>query len=134
MGILKRILLFFLGGSAYVTLERLWRGWSHITMFFAGGACFLLLGKLNTIGLPRKLPLRGVAGAGIITMVELTTGLLFNRSYTVWDYRRQPLNFLGQICLPFSLLWIPISLFAMGLYTRADRLISSSLESAKGRR
>lgn len=134
MGILKGILLFFLGGSAYVTLEWLWRGWSHITMFLAGGVCFLLLGRLNTVRPRLNLPLRGVVGAGIITMVELTAGLLFNRSYRVWDYRHLPLNYHGQICLPFFLLWIPISLLAMGLYTRADRLISSSLESAKGRR
>ena len=134
MGILKRILLFFLGGSAYVTLEWLWRGWSHITMFFAGGTCFLLLGKLNTVRPRLNLPLRGIVGAGIITMVELTAGLLFNRSYGVWDYRHLPLNYHGQICLPFSALWIPISLVAMGLYTRADRIINSSLESVKGRR
>ena len=45
LGILKEFLLFILGGSAYVALEWLWRGWSHISMFFAGGTCFLLLGK-----------------------------------------------------------------------------------------
>jgi hypothetical protein len=26
------------------------------------------------------------------------------------------MNFLGQICLPFTLLWVPISLGAMVLY------------------
>ncbi len=126
MGSLKRCLLFLLGGSAYVGLEWLWRGWSHISMFFAGGVCFLLLGKLNAVRPRLKLPLRGIVGAGIITMVELAAGLLYNRSYRVWDYRHLPLNFHGQICLPFFLLWIPISLLAMGLY----RLVSSFLESA----
>ena len=125
MGILKRFLLFLLGGSAYVGLEWLWRGWSHISMFFAGGVCFLLLGKLNAVRPRLNLPLRGIVGAGIITMVELIAGLLCNRSYGVWDYRHLPLNFHGQICLPFFLLWIPISLLAMGLY----RLVSSFLES-----
>ncbi len=134
MGILKGFLLFLLGGSAYVTLEWLWRGWSHISMFFAGGVCFLLLGKLNSLRPRLNLLLRGVVGAGIITMVELTAGLLCNRSYRVWDYRHLPLNYHGQICLPFSLLWIPISLLAMGIYTRADRFLSASLGSAKGRK
>ena len=95
-------------------------------MFFAGGVCFLLLGKLNTVRPRLNLPLRGIVGAGIITMVELIAGLICNRSYGVWDYRHLPLNFHGQICLPFFLLWIPISLLAMGLY----RLVSSFLESA----
>lgn len=130
MGVLKRFLLFLLGGSAYVGLEWLWRGWSHISMFFAGGVCFLLLGKLNAVRPRLNLPLRGVVGAGIITMVELAAGLLCNRSYRVWDYRHLPLNFHGQICLLFSLLWIPISLLAMGLY----RLVSSFLESAANRK
>ena len=130
MRILKGFLLFLLGGSAYVGLEWLWRGRSHISMFFAGGISFLLLGKLNNARPRLNLPLRGIVGAGIITMVELAAGLLCNRSYGVWDYRHLPFNFHGQICLFFSLLWIPISLLAMGLY----RLVSSSLESVTGRK
>ena len=99
-------------------------------MFFAGGVCFLLLGKLNALRPRLKLPLRGIAGAGIITMVELAAGLLVNRNYRVWDYRHMPLNFRGQICLPFFLLWIPLSLGAMGLY----RLINSALGLPRGRK
>ncbi len=132
--ILKGFLLFFLGGSAYVSLEWLWRGWSNISMFFAGGVCFLLLGKLNAVRPRLNLPLRGFVGAGIITMVELATGLLCNRSYQVWDYRHMPFNLGGQICLRFFLLWMLLSLPAMGLYTLADRMLSSFLESIKGRR
>ena len=36
------------------------------------------------------------------------------------------LSFLGQICLTFSLLWIPVSLFAMVLYGLLDRKISAT--------
>ncbi len=128
--ILKWVFFFLIGGAAYVALEILWRGWSHGSMFFAGGLCFLLLGKLNAQRPKLPLPLRGLAGAGIITMVELLAGLLFNRSYAVWDYRREPYNFHGQICLRFFLLWIPVSLGAMLLYERLDRLFSSSPGSA----
>ncbi len=126
MGIGKRLLFFFMGGTGYVVLEWLWRGWSHISMFLAGGTCFLLLGKLNTVRPRLPLPLRGLVGGGIITTVELLAGLLFNRSYRVWDYRHLPYNFHGQICLRFFLLWIPISLFAMGLYTRLDTKLKRS--------
>ena len=130
MHIFSNILLFLIGGSGYVLLELLWRGWSHFSMFLAGGVCFLLLGRLTGIRPKLKLPLRGIAGAGIITMVELLAGLLFNRRYEVWDYRQMPVNFHGQICLPFFLLWIPISLLAMELF----KSINSFLESAAGRR
>ena len=79
MGFGKRILLFCVGGAVYVALEWLWRGWSHSSMFLAGGSCFLLLGKLDRQRPRLPLFLRGLTGAGIITMVELLAGLLFNR-------------------------------------------------------
>ena len=108
--------LFALGGSVYVGMDVLFRGRSHGSMFLAGGSCFLLLGQLC----PLPLWQRGLAGAGIITAVELATGLLANREYQVWDYRGIPLNYRGQICLPFSLLWIPVGLAGTALYRSLD--------------
>lgn len=130
MKIMKPIALFSLGGTGYVALEWLWRGWSHGSMFLAGGTCFLLLGKLNTVRPRLRLPLRGLAGAGIITMIELLAGLLFNRDYRVWDYRHLPLNFHGQICLRFFLLWIPLSLGAMWLHSWLQRPLAGRRQSA----
>lgn len=102
-------------------LELLWRGWSHSSMFLAGGTCFLLLGRLGQVS---RHPLtRGLVGAGIITGVEFLTGLLVNRNYTVWDYREMPLNVKGQICLPFCLLWLPIGFGATLLYAYLDKKI-----------
>ena len=120
MDIRKPILFFCAGGLAYVGLELLWRGHSHGSMFLAGGTCFLLLGKLNKVKPRLPFLLRGCMGALVITQVELLAGLLFNRGYTVWDYRNTPVNFFGQICLPYCLLWIPLSLTAMWLYDRLD--------------
>ena len=119
----RKPLLFLFGGSAYVGVEYLWRGWSHGSMFLAGGTCFLLLGKIAA--LRPKVPLlpRAFLGALVITAVELLTGLLVNRSYRVWDYRQMPLNFCGQICLPYFLLWMPLSLGAMVLYGFADKML-----------
>jgi uncharacterized membrane protein len=115
----EKCAMFLLGGVGYVSMELLWRGWSHWSMFLAGGTCFLLLGRLGKV---KHLPmaLRGLIGAGVITAVELVTGLIFNRSFQVWDYRAAPMNFMGQICLPFTLLWIPISIGAMVLYRAVE--------------
>ena len=124
MSIWKKTLLFIAGGVSYVGLELLWRGRSHSSMFFAGGSCFLLLGSIQRR--LRRCPqaICAAAGAGIITAVELVTGLLVNRQYAVWDYRQMPLNFFGQICLPFSLLWYPVSAGAMLLYGALERKLS----------
>lgn len=118
MKLVKPAALFSLGGSAYVGLELLYRGFSHVSMFAAGGVCFLLIGQLPRLPLPKVV--KPCLGAGIITSVELMTGLLVNRQYTVWDYRGQPGNFLGQICPLFTLLWIPVSAAALWLYRWAD--------------
>ena len=115
----KELAFFALGGSVYVGLELLWRGRSHISMYGAGGLSFLLLGKLGEKKLP--LPLRAAAGTGIITAVELGTGLIVNRDYRVWDYRQHRGNFLGQICPEYCALWMPLSLGAMEAYRWLDR-------------
>ena len=119
MGFIRKSFLFLLGGTGYIGLELLWRGRSHVSMFFAGGACFLLLGQLQKTKLSPAITC--LLGACVITAVELAAGLLVNRSFRVWDYRQMPMNFLGQICLPFSLLWIPVSFGAMLLYRYLER-------------
>ncbi len=92
-------------------------------MFLAGGVCFLLLGKLNRARLP--MAARCLAGSLTVTAVELAAGLIANRDYRVWDYRQMPMNFHGQICLVYSLLWIPVSLGAMLLYEYLDRKLQT---------
>lgn len=121
LGIWKKAVLFAVGGCGYMGLELLWRGWSHGSMFLAGGSCFLLLGRLEHTQPRLPMPARAAMGALVITSVELLTGLVVNRDYGVWDYRHLPGNFQGQICLPFCLLWLPLSLAAMQLYTLAEK-------------
>ena len=123
MGFYKKCALFSLGGLAYCGLELLWRGRTHISMFLAGGASLLLLGKLNRTEPRLPLFFRAVVGSGIITTVELALGLLFNRNYTVWDYRDQWGNWLGQICPLFSLLWIGIAALGLLVYDPLEKLV-----------
>lgn len=116
MKIWKQTVLFYLGGMAYVALELMFRGWSHGSMFLAGGMCFVLLGGLQDARPRLPLPVRAAFGSLVITSIELLAGLLVNRGYRVWDYRGEPFNFHGQICLRFSLMWIPVSIAAFLLY------------------
>ena len=122
MGIGRKMTLFCAGGTIYVALELLWRGRSHSSMFLAGGSSFMLLGK---VGQSTKNPgLQALGGAGVITAVELAAGFLFNRSHRIWDYRNLPCNLKGQICLPFSLLWVPVGQAGIWIYEKFDRILS----------
>ena len=121
---ISRFAMFLTGGSLYVLLEFLWRGRSHGSMFLLGGGCFLMLGRLRRLSLP--LWTKALLGAAGITVGELVTGLLVNRDHGVWDYREVPMNFLGQICLKFSLLWILASLAGMWIYGIIEKRFSST--------
>lgn len=112
----KHGLLFICGGLLYVALELLWRGFSHWTMFMVGGFCFVAIGLLNEL-FPWEMPLwqQGIIGAALITAMELIIGYIVNirLGWMIWDYSDMPLNVAGQICLPFSLLWIFVSVAAV---------------------
>ena len=120
----RQTVLFYIGGLAYMTLEFIWRGRSHGSMFLLGGLCFCVVGRLG-----KRLPpaMAQLAGAVVITALELATGLLVNRSYSVWDYRSVPGNYLGQICPVYTCLWIPVALMAMVIYDALDRRISGAV-------
>ena len=127
MKIWKNCLLFYTGGATYLSLELLYRGRSHGSMFLAGGMCFLLIGHLNRVEPKLPLPLRALVGAGIVTVVELGAGMAVNRNYQVWDYRDQPGNFMGQICPVFSALWIPLSLLAAVMFQQLDARLEKKM-------
>lgn len=126
MVFLRKCILFYLGGFAYFVLELLWRGRSYGSMFLLGGICFLVIGWLNRRLHRLALWLRMLLSAVTVTGLELLAGLLVNRNFQVWDYRRMPCNYLGQVCLNYSLLWIPVSLAAMVLYEGAQRFLPGS--------
>ena len=109
----KEIILWLIGGLLYMGIELIWRGYSHWTMFVLGGICFILLGRINEV-IPWDMPLwlQVLIGTAIITGLEFITGCIVNLwlGWNVWDYSNVPLNVFGQICLPYILLWAPISL------------------------
>ena len=123
MGFLRKTALFALGGGVYVAMEMLYRGRSHYSMFLAGGASLLLIGQLNRVTPRLPFFFRAAVGAGIITMVELAAGLVFNRDYGVWDYRSQWGNWLGQICPLFSVIWIALAAVVLLIYDPLENLV-----------
>ena len=112
MRAVRPLVLCSIGGLLYIFCEMIFRGHSHWTMFLVGGICFWLIGLINEV-IPWEMPLwrQCIIGAAIITAVEFAAGCVINLwlGWDVWDYSGLPLNLLGQVCLPFSVLWFFLS-------------------------
>ena len=110
--------LFFIGATIYVVIEKLYRGYSHWTMFLLGGICFIALGLINEV-IPWDMPLllQMFIGGAIITVLELITGCVVNLwlGWNVWDYSELPFNLWGQISLFSSIVWVGLSLVGIVL-------------------
>ena len=110
--------LFFVGATIYVIIEKLYRGYSHWTMFLLGGICFIALGLINEV-IPWDMPLllQMFIGGAIITVLELITGCVVNLwfGWNVWDYSELPFNLWGQISLFSSIVWVGLSLVGIVL-------------------
>ena len=95
---------FLMGFFIYSLLEVAGRGYTHWTMALCGG--IVLAGIYRLSGSVRLIPCC-LLGALMTTCLELAVGIFDNliMGWQVWDYSDMPMNFLGQICLPFSAGW-----------------------------
>lgn len=100
---------FVVGGLIYMGIEVLWDNTSHRSMGLVGGLAFVLCGYY--IGLPRVL--MSFLMATTIVTLELIAGLIWNRDHSIWDYRNMPLNYKGQICLTYYLIWAVLMPFVI---------------------
>lgn len=116
--------LFSVGAVAYPLMEMLFRGWSHWSMSLAGGVSACLLWWLERRLPPGRLWGKCLCGAALITAVEFVCGCVVNLwlRLRVWDYSHLPLNVLGQVCLPFCVLWFLLCLPVFGAFKRLRRL------------
>ena len=104
----RALFLFALGGSVYYFIEILWRGHSHFSMFLCGGFCFSGLYIIHHVCRAASCVIRWIFGAIFITVSEFWCGVAVNLilDWHVWNYADQPFNLLGQVCLPFTLIWL----------------------------
>ncbi len=113
------ILVFVIGGLIYFLTEMLWRGYSHMAMFAAGGICFAVIYFMEKAKCmkPYTVVVRCFFYALLITAVEFVFGVFCNilLKLAIWDYSSLPYNLLGQVCPSFFLAWCGISLVAVGL-------------------
>lgn len=114
----KFFILFNIGGLAYYLIETVYKmllygTGSHWSMFLLGGLCFVLIGGVNNY-LSWDMPIQKqmLLSACIITVLEFITGCVINiwLGWNVWNYSDLPFNILGQVCLPFFIIWFFLSL------------------------
>lgn len=103
----ENLFLLLCGGVLYYGAEVAFRGWSHWSMAVCGGLALLFLYRFNERWPRLSLPLRAFIGALAVTALEFCAGCVFNLwlGMKIWDYSNLPLQLLGQICLPFSVIW-----------------------------
>lgn len=110
----KYFILFSVGGLIYMMIEIMFSGSTHWTMGILGGICFILIGLIDSY-LDLPLYKQMLIGSMIVTTLEFIAGVILNLwlHLNIWDYSMLPYNILGQVCLPFSLLWFLLCLPAI---------------------
>lgn len=108
----KETIIFLIFGFLYICIELLYRGRTHISMFFVGGLCGILIGLINDNTPDISLFYQCILGTIIVTLIEFISGCYLNiyLGLGIWDYSHMPFNLLGQVCLPFSIIWMFLSI------------------------
>ncbi|MEG0493212.1 MAG: hypothetical protein RR824_09255 [Clostridia bacterium] len=104
---------FLAGAVLYPMIELCYRRRTHPAMALAGGLSLSALHHIHHAQKSRPLLVQALLGGLWITGIELGVGLVFNRHYGTWDYRKTPFNLHGQICIPFTLAWCALSTAAL---------------------
>ena len=115
--LMRSSILFLIYGFMYYIIEVLYRGYSHWSMFILGGLCGVVIGLLNERNKDISICEQGLYGAVIVTILEFIIGYIVNilLGWNIWDYSDVPFNFLGQICLPFTIIWFILSIVCVYL-------------------
>ena len=116
--ILKEIVLFLFCGLIYSTIEIIYKGTergTHWSMFVLAGICGVLFidGLNNVFTYDMNFILQILICMICITVCEYIVGTIFNSDFSIWDYRNVFLNYKGQICVPFTLIWGLISFISI---------------------
>lgn len=107
----------------YITIEIIYRlimqrTPTHWTMFVLGGLAFVIIGSINEVIEWDLLFWWQVAiGTSVSVALEFVFGCVLNiwMQLNIWDYSDMPLNILGQVCVPFAVIWAALVAFAIVL-------------------
>ena len=102
------LFLWALGGTLYYSIELMFRGFSHWSMFLLGGICLLffwLQGSKTEWSDPMWVQV--IRCTIFVVSCEFITGIIVNKwlGWGVWDYSDEPFHLFGQICLLFAMIF-----------------------------
>ncbi len=120
-------MLFSIGAVGYGLIEVLWRGYTHWSMLGAGGICFMFFGTVSEKFKKAGIFIKGIIGSTFITGIEFIFGVVFNiiLKRNVWDYSKMPMNIIGQICMPYSCLWVLLSIVGIPFAGRISKRLQT---------
>lgn len=127
MNLSQSIFSFLMGYFLYSLTEILLRGYTHWTMAVTGGIIMTIMYTMRRTTAMDMIRC-SFAGAVITTAIELWVGIFDNiiMHWHVWDYSDMPMNFLGQICLPFSCFWFILCIPACMICGAIDNRLNNS--------
>ncbi len=108
-------ILFIFGGALYCILEMLWSGHTHWCMSLCGGISLVFIYCTNAALRGAAIIKQAAICSVFITTCELICGFIVNilLGMALWDYAMFKYNFMGQICIRYSLYWFLISFFGI---------------------
>lgn len=123
MKLIKVLVLWALLGTVYFVLEGLWHipsgGYANIVMLPIGGLCGVCVGMINQLPCfyRAKILTQCIISTLVILLIEFVSGCVLNiwLDLGIWDYSDKAFNVLGQICLPYGVLWFLLSPVAIWL-------------------
>ena len=119
------LLLWTWGGTVYFFGEVIYKTLSHHPERISW--TMLVLALILCIPLERcgaeliwEMPiwLQSICCTLLITLTELVSGLIINvwLGLNVWDYSNLSYNFMRQICLQFSAIWLVLSIIGIFIF------------------
>lgn len=114
---MKYFLMMCFSGYVYVTLEMIFRQRSAVAMMYCASIAGLIMCLENNIfSYDLDFTIQLLIGTLSCTGCEWIFGILFNKDFSIWDYRNMPFHSPdGQICLPFILVWLLINIICIPL-------------------
>ena len=110
------LFLFWVGGSVYIEIELLYRGYTHWSMFVLAGTVFVTVGWMNEciFDWHTQFSWQVLIATLWATGLEYTCGVILRHfGLQVWDYSNVPLNVDGLICVPFMFVWAVLMVVAI---------------------
>ena len=110
------LFLFWVGGSVYIEIELLYRGYTHWSMFVLAGIVFITVGWMNEciFDWHTQFGWQVLIATLWATGLEYACGMILRHfGLQVWDYSNVPLNVDGLICVPFMFVWAVLMIVAI---------------------